>query len=155
MGVGTNLGRKSVAGWESRRSVVTSAAVAQGGGGGGGACWRRERSRRRGRRNGGKGKEDRCLFMRQWPSLWTTSFGLMRSMAVVHNGNHWQFFKFNSRRCERRPLTNAHLTSNVAKRTSFVIFLKPELNSVFLFQNILFTSKTPFMFLQLMGKETI
>ena len=155
MGVGTNLRRKSVAGSESRRSVVTGAAVAQGGGGGGGGgvcCWRREQSRRRGRRNGGKGKEGHGLFMRQWPSLWTTSFGLMRSMAVVHNANHWQFFKFNSRRCERRPLTNAHLTCNVAQRTSFVIFLKPELNSVFLFQNILFTSKTPFMFLQLMGK---
>ena len=33
MGVGTNLGRKSVAGSESRRSVVTGAAVAQGVGG--------------------------------------------------------------------------------------------------------------------------
>ena len=53
------------------------------------------------------GKEGRGLFMRQWPSLWATAFGLMRSMAVVHNAGHWQFFKFNSRRCERRPLTKS------------------------------------------------
>ena len=37
---------------------------------------------------GGKGK-CRGLFMRQWPSLWTTTFGLMRSMVVIHNAGHW------------------------------------------------------------------
>ena len=53
----------------------------------------------------GKGeKEGRRLFMRQWPSLWTTTFGL--SMAVIHNVGHWQFFKINSRHCERRSLTS-------------------------------------------------
>ena len=71
--------------------------------------------------------------------------------------------KFNSRRCERRPLHfakghrcensrccerwplnfNANLAFKVAKRTTLVIFLKPIINYVFFIQNTLFTSKTP------------
>ena len=29
------------------------------------------------------------------------------SIAVIHNADHWGFFKLNSRRCERRPLNFA------------------------------------------------
>ena len=27
-------------------------------------------------------------FICQWPLLWTTTFGLMKSMAVIHNAGH-------------------------------------------------------------------
>ena len=29
------------------------------------------------------------------------------SITVIHNAGHWEFFIFNSRRCERRPLNFA------------------------------------------------
>ena len=75
-------------------------AVAQGGGGGGGGAEQEKRKNK-----WGKGEnEGRRLFIRQWPSLWTTTFGL--SMAVIHNAGHWQFFKITNRRCKRRPLTS-------------------------------------------------
>ena len=44
------------------------------------------------------------------------------NMTVIHVAGHWQFFKFNNRRCEQQPLTkgsttmaNADLASNVTK----------------------------------------
>ena len=86
MGVGTNLGRKSVAGSESCRSVVAGAPLPSpggGGGGGGGCCWRR------GRINGEKGKEGCRLFMCQWPSFTTPTIdNFLNSIAGVVNDGH-------------------------------------------------------------------
>ena len=70
-------------------------------------------------------------------SLYLKSDSSISSMADIRNAGLWQNFKFNSRCCGRRLLTNATLTN----RTTLVIFLKPELNFVFFIQKTLFTSK--------------
>ena len=66
---------------------------------GGGGCWRRNERRKRG---GGKGKMPTCINCSMAvvvnDDIWISS------IAVIHNTNHWEFFKLNSRRCESRPL---------------------------------------------------
>ena len=53
------------------------------------------------------------------------------------------FFKFNSRRCERQPLNFSSHCHRVSRRTSLIIFFKPTLKSRFFILKGLFTSKTP------------
>ena len=68
-------------------------------------------------------------FKIQKPSLWTMAIKLKNlPKAVVHNDGQ------------------CHLTSDVAKCTTLVIFLKPELNSIFFIQKTLFTSKARYSY---------
>ena len=68
----------------------------------------------------------------------------MNSMAVIHNAGHWEFFKWNNRRCERRPL-NFPKGRRSQRDTSLVISFKLIIKFGFFIPKILFKSKSPNM----------
>ena len=97
---------------------------------------------------GERGRKAGELCICQWSLLWTTtSDSSISSMAVIHNTDLCQNFKFNSWRCGRRRLNlkfcqmlSSTTTANVtlAKRITLVIFLKPELIWIFFIPKTLF-----------------
>ena len=73
------------------------------------------------------------------------------SITVIHNIDHYEFFKLNNRCCERwhlnfakgRRCMNDRHCHSVPTRTSLVIIFKPAIKFGFFILKVLFTSKTP------------
>ena len=63
---------------------------------------------------------------------------LFKSMAIVHNVGHWEFFKFSSRCCECRPLNFAkgHRSQQLSHPDSIGVIYVTILPPDFLFHNL-------------------